>query len=159
MSLHDYTATMIDGQKKSLADFKGKVIVVVNTATKCGFAPQFAELERIYKDYKDDGLVIIGFPSNQFMNQEPGSNEEVKQVCSTEYGVTFPLTEKVDVKGPNIHPIFDYLTSEKKGFLNEQIKWNFTKFLVDQNGEVVERYAPKTSPDKIEKDIKKLLNK
>ncbi|UCZ53605.1 glutathione peroxidase [Bacillus shivajii] len=157
MNLHDYKVTMIDGKTKDLAEYKGSVVLIVNTATKCGFAKQFSQLERLYEQYKDNGLVILGFPSNQFLNQEPGDNDEVLTACRKNYGVSFPLTEKVDVKGADIHPVFEFLTKAKPGLLNESIKWNFTKFLVNHNGDVVARYAPKTKPEAIESKIKELL--
>jgi glutathione peroxidase len=158
MSFYDLKAKDSFGQNKSMDNYKGKVVLVVNTASKCGFTPQFEGLEELYKTYASQGLEIIGFPCNQFKEQEPGSQDEIVQFCQLNYGVTFEIFEKVDVKGTNIHPIFDYLTSEKKGALgSKDIKWNFTKFLIDQEGNVVKRFAPTDTPKKIEKHIKNLL--
>ncbi|MCK8059672.1 MULTISPECIES: glutathione peroxidase [unclassified Fusibacter] len=155
-----YQLEAVDGfnKVKSMQAYKGKVVLVVNTASKCGFTPQFEGLEELYKTYKDQGLEILGFPCNQFKEQEPGSQDEIVQFCQLNYGVTFEIFEKVDVKGENIHPIFDYLTNQKKGALgSKDVKWNFTKFLIDQNGKVVKRFAPTDTPKKIEKSIKELL--
>lgn len=148
---------MINGENKSLADYEGKVLLIVNTATKCGFAPQFNELQKLYDTYKDNNFEVLGFPSNQFMNQEPGTNEEMAERCKLNFGVTFTLFKKVDVKGDNAHPLFNYLTKETKGILTPKIKWNFTKFLINKNGNVVKRYGPTKSPLKIKEDIKNLL--
>jgi len=157
-SVHDFSATTIDGKPRKLADYKGKVLLVVNTASKCGFTPQYKGLEALYKKYKDKGLVVLGFPSNQFGAQEPGPESEIAEFCEMNFGVTFPLFSKVDVNGDAAHPLFKYLTSTKKGLLgSEGIKWNFTKFLVDKKGEVVERYAPTTKPEDLVKDIEKAL--
>ena len=157
-SVYDFSATTIDGKPRKLADYKGKVLLVVNTASKCGFTPQYKGLEALYKKYKDKGLVVLGFPSNQFGAQEPGPESEIAEFCEMNYGVTFPLFSKVDVNGDAAHPLFKYLTSTKKGLLgSEGIKWNFTKFLVDKKGEVVERYAPTTKPEDLVKDIEKAL--
>ncbi|SES97681.1 glutathione peroxidase [Oceanobacillus limi] len=158
MSVYDYSATTMNGEEKSLADYKGKVLLVVNTASECGFTPQFEGLQNLYKDYQDQGLEILGFPSNQFGNQDPGSNEEISTFCQRNYGVTFPMFHKIDVKGDTKHPLFAYLTNEAKGLLSKEIKWNFTKFLIDKNGNVVNRYAPQTKPESIKQDIEKLLN-
>ncbi len=147
----------IYGKEVSMEEYKGKVILVVNVASKCGFTPQYKGLEKLYKTYKDKGFVILGFPSNQFAHQEPGSNEEIKSFCKLNYGVTFPLFSKIDVNGKNTHPVYKYLKSKKKGFLGEAIKWNFTKFLIDSNGNVIKRYGSSFKPEKIEKDIEKLL--
>ncbi|OIJ14336.1 glutathione peroxidase [Anaerobacillus alkalilacustris] len=157
MSIYKFSALMINGDNKSLADYEGKVLLVVNTATKCGFAPQFNELQKLYDTYKENNFEVLGFPSNQFMNQEPGTNEEMAERCKLNFGVTFTLFKKVDVKGDNTHPLFNYLTMETKGILTPKIKWNFTKFLINKNGNVVKRYGPTTSPLKIEEDIKNLL--
>jgi glutathione peroxidase len=157
-SVYDFSATTIDGKPRKLADYKGKVLLVVNTASKCGFTPQYKGLEALYKKYKDKGLVVLGFPSNQFGAQEPGPESEIAEFCEMNFGVTFPLFSKVDVNGDAAHPLFKYLTSTKKGLLgSEGIKWNFTKFLVDKKGEVVERYAPTTKPEDLVKDIEKAL--
>lgn len=130
----------------------------MNTASKCGLTPQFEELEQLYKEYKEKGLEILGFPCNQFANQDPGTNEEVHQFCQLNYGVTFTMFEKIDVNGDNAHPLYKFLTSQAKGVLNSRIKWNFTKFLIDTEGNVVKRYAPTVLPSKIKDDIKKLFN-
>lgn len=148
----------IKGNATPLSEFQGKVMLIVNTASKCGFTPQFKGLEKLYQSYKDQGLVILGFPCNQFLNQDPGSNAEIGEFCSLNYGVSFPMFGKVEVNGENAHPLYKFLKSEQKGLLgSEAIKWNFTKFLVDQNGKVLKRYAPNTEPKDIEADIKKLV--
>jgi glutathione peroxidase len=157
MSVYDFSAVTINGEEKSLSDYRGKVLLIVNTASKCGFTPQYQELQKLYEQYRDKGLEILGFPCNQFGNQEPGSNEEIASFCQLNYGVSFPLFAKVDVKGPDAHPLFRYLTEQAPGFWNKEIKWNFTKFLVDRDGNVVKRYAPTTSPRKMEKDIEQLI--
>lgn len=157
MTVYDYSAVTIDGKEVSLKDYAGKVLVIVNTASKCGFAPQLEQLQELYKDYQDNGLVILGFPSNQFMNQEPGSNEEIAAVCQRNYGVSFPMFDKVKVNGPDAHPLYKHLTSQAGGLFSKNIKWNFTKFLVDAEGNVVERFAPKTSPLDMKPAIEKLL--
>jgi glutathione peroxidase len=159
MNFYNYSATNIVGKDVNMEAYKGKVVMVVNTASKCGLTPQFEELEQLYKEYKQDGLEILGFPCNQFANQDPGTNEEVQEFCQLNYGVTFPMFGKVDVNGENAHPLYKYLTSEKKGLLNKKVKWNFTKFLIDAEGNVVKRYAPTVKPLKIKADIEKLLNK
>ncbi len=146
-----------DGTTKSLADYKGHPLLIVNTASKCGFVGQFKELQNLYEDYHEKGLVVLGFPSDNFNNQEFADIDETMNFCQMNYGVTFPMFAKVDVKGKAIDPLFEFLTSEQKGFLTEGIKWNFTKFLVDKNGHVVERIAPKTSPLKMKKKIEELL--
>lgn len=157
MSVYNYKAKTIQGDEKSLADYNGKVLLIVNTASECGFTPQFQELQELYKKYNTKGLEILGFPCNQFGEQDPGADTQIAQFCEKNYGVTFPMFSKVDVKGENAHPLFSYLTSEKKGLLTEQIKWNFTKFLIDKNGQVVERYAPQKKPATLEKQIEALL--
>ncbi|RZU46918.1 glutathione peroxidase [Fluviicoccus keumensis] len=157
-NIYDFTATTITGQEKPMAEFKGKVVLVVNTASKCGLTPQFKGLEALYETYKDKGLMVLGFPCNQFANQDPAGNDEISQFCELNYGVTFPMFAKIDVNGDSAHPLFKHLKSSAPGLLgSEAIKWNFTKFLVDRNGNVVERYAPTTEPEKISKDIEKLL--
>ena len=133
-------------------------VLVVNTASKCGFTPQLKDLEDLYKEYKDSGVEILGFPCNQFLNQEPGDNNEVKNFCQINYGVTFNMFEKIDVNGSNAHPIYKYLKDQEKGILTKDIKWNFTKFLIDRNGNVIKRYSPTTSPLKIKEDIEKILS-
>lgn len=157
MTVHNYSVKTMSGAEKSLADYKGKVLLIVNTASKCGFTPQFKELQELYDAYKDSGLEVLGFPCNQFGGQDPGSNEEIAQFCEKNYGVTFPMFSKIDVKGDGAHPLFQYLTDEAKGMLTKQIKWNFTKFLVNQEGEVVKRFAPQTKPKQIEKEIENIL--
>jgi len=159
MSIYQFSAKTIDGNELSLQTFKGKVLLIVNTASKCGFTPQYKELQYLYEKYQNYGFEILAFPSNQFGEQEPGTEEEIKQFCSLNYGVTFQLFSKTDVKGRAIHPLFKYLTEEAPGLLGlEGIKWNFTKFLVDKSGNVYKRYAPNTVPSKIEKDIENLLS-
>lgn len=139
--------------------FKGKVVLVVNTASKCGLTPQYEGLETLYRKHKDEGLVILGFPCNQFGNQEPGGKKEIEEGCLINYGVSFPVFDKVDVNGDNAHPVFKYLKSELGSILGSRIKWNFTKFLIDANGKPVKRFAPITKPEKIEPYVEKLLAK
>lgn len=156
--IYDFNAKDIDGNIVDFNVFRHKVLLIVNTASKCGFTKQYVELEELYKKYKDQGLEILGFPCNQFSSQEPGNEEEIKQFCSLTYDVTFKMFSKIDVNGDNQHPLYSYLKSAKSGLLGmESIKWNFTKFLVNKEGEVVERYAPITTPLKIEDKIKQLL--
>ncbi|MBQ9442008.1 MAG: glutathione peroxidase [Selenomonadaceae bacterium] len=181
MSIYDFTVKTNKGVEKNLGDYKGKVLLIVNTASKCGFTPQFEELQELYKTYKDRGLEILGFPCNQFAEQDPGTAEEIQSFCKLNYGVTFQIFEKGDVRGETAQPLFKYLTAQKgfKGFdkshpiaekLEEAlqknfpeylegdgIKWNFTKFLIDKNGNVVERFEPTTTPKSIAADIEKLL--
>jgi len=157
MSFYNLEVNTPDGEVLSMADYKGKVILVVNTATQCGLTPQFTGLEDLHQKYGEKGLVVIGFPCNQFRNQEPETNESMVQYCQKNHGVTFQLTEKIDVNGPATHPIFSYLKKELGGILGRKIKWNFTKFLIDRNGQPKKRFAPTTKPMKIEKDIVKLL--
>lgn len=158
MSVFDYNATTIQGVEKPLEDYKGKVLLIVNTASECGFTPQFEGLQNLYEEYKDRDLEVLGFPCNQYGKQDPGENSEIEEYCKINYGVTFQMFDKVDVKGDNAHPLFTYLTSEAKGMVTKEIKWNFTKFLINKDGEVVDRYAPQTKPDKITGDIEALLN-
>ena len=157
MTVYSFTVKTMDGTEKSLADYKGKVLLIVNTASRCGFTPQFQGLQDLYDTYKDKGFEILGFPCNQFGKQEPDSNEEILNFCQTNYGVTFPMFQKIDVNGENAHPLFQYLKKATKGMLTENIKWNFTKFLVNKEGEAVERFAPQTKPESIAKHIEKLL--
>lgn len=159
MTVYDFQVETIKGKEQSLDDYKGKVLVIVNTASKCGFTPQYEGLQQLYDLYKEDGLEILGFPSNQFMNQEPGTNEEITQFCNLNYGVSFPMFSKVNVRGKEVHPLFRYLTSEAPGTLTPQVKWNFTKFLISRNGKVVGRFAPQTPPKKMEEAIKNELAK
>ena len=156
-TIYDFTLPLLDGKAAPLADYKGKVVLVVNVASRCGFTPQYSALESIYEKYKDQGFVIIGFPANNFGGQEPGTNEEIKTFCQTKYSVTFPVYGKVSVKGDDQTPLYTYLTREANPALAGDIKWNFTKFLVDRSGKVVERYAPNAEPDSIRPDIEKLL--
>lgn len=157
MSVYNFQVTTINGNEKSLADYKGKVLLIVNTASKCGFTPQFNGLQQLYDTYKDKGFYVLGFPCNQFNNQDPGSDEEITQFCQINYGVTFPMFSKVKVKGENTHPLFKYLTEQAKGMFTKHIKWNFTKFLVNKQGGVINRYAPQTKPEQIKKDIEAVL--
>lgn len=180
MSIYDFKYRTIEGKDASLADFKGKPILIVNTASECGFTPQYEGLENLYKEFKDQGLVVIGFPCNQFNGQEPGSNDQVKEFCSVRYGVTFPLSEKIDVRGEGIDPLYKYLTSntEFKGFGtgemadlldgiakdlykdeygDSSIKWNFTKFLIGKDGNIINRYEPTVEPASLVDDIKNAL--
>jgi glutathione peroxidase len=158
-TVYDFTVTKANGEKQSLQDYAGKVLLIVNTASKCGFTPQFAGLQRLYEKYKDQGLEILGFPCDQFMKQEFDDIGQTTQFCQMNYGVTFPIFAKVDVNGDKADPLFTYLKSQKKGWFSGRIKWNFTKFLADRQGHVVSRYAPATKPEKIEADIVKLLKK
>ncbi|MFO1270509.1 MAG: glutathione peroxidase [Rubrivivax sp.] len=157
-SVYDFEALSIDGQTASLASQRGKVLLIVNTASACGFTPQFAGLEKLWETYRDRGLVVVGFPSNEFGGQDPGSNAEISQFCQLNYGVSFPMMAKVKVNGSQAHPLWKWLTSEAKGILGTQaIKWNFTKFLVGRDGQVLKRYAPTDTPESIAKDIEKAL--
>ena len=146
-SIYDIGATTLQGKDIDLADYKGKTLLIVNTASKCGFTPQFAGLETLYEKHKDKGLVILGFPCNQFADQEPGDEKSIAEGCVLNYGVTFPMFAKIDVNGSEAHPLYQFLKKEKGG----DIKWNFTKFLVDNKGEVIKRFSPITKPEKIEK--------
>lgn len=157
MSFYDFKINKPNGDKLELNNFKGKLILAVNTASKCGLAPQFKGLEELHQKYKNKGLVVLGFPSSQFLNQEPETNESVEEACEANFGVTFQLTEKIDVNGSNTHAIFKHLKSKKGGFFGSRIKWNFTKFLISSEGKVIRRYAPTTTPDQIERDIISLL--
>jgi len=156
-TFYNLAAKSITGEEISMSKYKGKVVLIVNTASKCGFTPQYEGLEKIYKTYKDQGLVILGFPCNQFGNQEPGTEEDIQKGCMVNYGVTFQMFSKIEVNGEGTHPLYKYLKSEKKGILGKNIKWNFTKFLIDRNGKVVKRYSPTTKPESIASKIEKLL--
>lgn len=158
MTFYEYSAKNMDGDEVSMETYRGKVLLIVNTASKCGFTPQFKELEALYGEYKEKGFEILGFPSNQFAGQDPGSNEEILNFCQLNYGVTFTMFEKIDVNGKDAHPLYDFLKSQTSALLGTGIKWNFTKFLVDAEGKVVERYAPTISPLALKEDIEKLLN-
>jgi len=155
---YDFSAKTIDGSEQKLTDFSGKPMLIVNVASKCGFTPQYTGLEAMYRKFKDKGLVVLGFPCDQFGHQEPGNEAEIKNFCSLTYDVSFPMYAKVDVNGSHAHPLYKWLKEEKSGFLGlEAIKWNFTKFLVDRHGNVVKRYAPTDTPEKIEKDLGSVL--
>lgn len=156
-TIYDFTATNSNGEDVSLREYEGKPMIIVNTASKCGFTPQFKELQELYEEYKDQGLVVLGFPSDQFNDQEFADMKDTMEFCQLNYGVSFPMFKKIDVKGDQAHPLFEYLVSQKKGLLTEDIKWNFTKFLVDPDGKVVKRYAPQSSPKKIEDDLLKYI--
>ena len=158
MSIHDFQARTLDGEEKNLADFRGKVLLIVNTASKCGFTPQYQGLQKLYDNFADRGLEVLGFPCNQFGHQEPGGAGEIGAFREKNYGVGFPMFDKIDVNGDDAHPLFRFLKAEAPGVLGtEAIKWNFTKFLVDRDGRVVRRYAPKDKPEKIADDIEALL--
>jgi glutathione peroxidase len=157
-SVYDFSARTIDGDEKKLDAYKGKTMLVVNVASKCGFTPQYKGLEEMYEKFSDKGLVVLGFPCDQFGHQEPGDEAEIKNFCALTYDVKFPMFAKVDVNGESAHPLYKYLKTEAKGVLGtESIKWNFTKFLIDKNGHVVKRYAPLDTPASIEKDIAPIL--
>lgn len=156
-SVYDFSATTNSGVDQALIDYKGKVLLVVNTASQCGFTPQYKGLEELYKTYVDRGLVVLGFPCDQFGNQEPGGDDEIADFCELNFGVTFPLYSKVDVNGSGAHPLFRWMRSEKKGTLGTKIRWNFTKFLIDADGDVVKRYGSTTKPEDISADIEALL--
>jgi glutathione peroxidase len=149
-SFYDFKAKTLGGKEISMEEYKGKTVLVVNTASKCGFTPQFAGLEELYMKYNDKGLVILGFPCNQFANQEPGDEKSISEGCLLNYGVTFPMFSKIDVNGPDAHPLYKYLKSALPGLLSNRIKWNFTKFLIDGEGKPVKRFSPATEPGKID---------
>ena len=160
MSIYDFNVKRISGEEISISHYKGKVLLIVNVASKCGFTPQYDGLEELYQSYKDQGLEVLGFPCNQFGAQEPGTHEEIVNFCRVNYGVSFDMFEKIDVNGDNTHPLYAHIKSAATGFLgSESIKWNFTKFLVDKEGNVVERYGSATKPASIAEDIEKLLAK
>ena len=156
-TIYDFAALTNRGVEKSFADYRGKVLLIVNTASKCGFTPQYKELEALYQKYKDAGLVVIGFPCDQFAHQEPGTDTEIEQFCQINFGVTFPLMKKIEVNGENEHPLYTFLKAQAGDCFGRNIKWNFTKFLVSRDGSVIKRYAPATQPMKIEKDIVEML--
>ena len=156
-SLYDFTAQTLDGKPAPLSDYKGRVVLIVNTASKCGFTPQYEGLEALWRAYKDRGLTILGFPSNQFGAQEPGNADEIRNFCSTTYDVSFPMMAKIDVNGPKADPLYAWLKTQKGGLLGSSIKWNFTKFLVDKTGKVVGRFAPTDTPRSLKGAIEKLL--
>lgn len=158
-SLYDFEVEKIDGNKQSMADFSNKVLLIVNTASKCGFTPQYEGLEQLYREYRDKGLEILAFPCNQFGGQEPGSAEEIQQFCDLNYHTSFPLFKKVDVNGDQAAPLYDFLKDKARGVLgSKSIKWNFTKFLADKQGNVVRRYGSTTKPEEIRQDIEALLS-
>ena len=158
MTIYDYSAQRLDGTEESLSTYRGQVLLIVNTASQCGFTPQYAGLEKLYEKLQGDGLTILGFPCNQFGAQEPGSEAEIGQFCLKNYGVTFPMFAKIEVNGEGAHPLYKYLKDAKPGVLGtEGIKWNFTKFLIGRDGEPVARYAPQTKPEELEEPIRKLL--
>jgi glutathione peroxidase len=157
MNIYDFTVLDTKKNEVKLDEYKGKVLLVVNTATGCGFTPQYEALENLYKKYQDQGLVIVGFPCDQFAHQEPGSDEEIAEFCRINHGVTFPLMSKIEVNGDGAHPIYQYLKSAAKGTFGNAIKWNFTKFLISRDGKTVKRYAPTVTPEKMEKDIQEML--
>lgn len=157
-SAYDFSAKTLDGADEPLSNYRGKALLIVNTASKCGFTPQYAGLEKLYESYKDKGLVVLGFPCDQFGHQEPGDAAEIRDFCSLTYDVKFPMYDKVEVNGAHAHPLWKWLKQEKSGLLGlEGIKWNFTKFLIDKTGAVVKRYAPTDTPDNIEKDLASVL--
>jgi glutathione peroxidase len=157
-SVYEFSAPMLDGHAVSLDEFRGRVLLIVNTASQCGFTPQYAGLEELYRTYKERGLEVLGFPCNQFGAQEPGSAEQIGAFCEKNYGVSFPIFAKIDVNGPSAHPLYEFLKGEKHGiFGTEKIKWNFTKFLVDRQGKVVERFGPSTEPKALAGPIEDLL--
>jgi len=158
-SIHDFEALSIDGKPVPLAQFKGRPMLIVNTASACGFTPQFGGLEKLHKTYGARGLVVLGFPCNQFGSQDPGTNDEIASFCQRNYGVSFPMMEKIHVNGTDAHPLYQWLTAEAPGLLGSKaIKWNFTKFLVGQDGRVINRYAPQDAPEKLAADIEAALN-
>jgi glutathione peroxidase len=159
MSVYDFTAKLNNGSDQSLAAYRGKVLLIVNTASECGFTPQYKGLQELHAKYHDQGLEILGFPCDQFGHQEPGSDADIRSFCDLNYGVEFPLFSKIEVNGNNAHPLYKFLKSEKSGILGDNIKWNFTKFLVDKQGNVVERFAPTTTPEKMWDDIERELAK
>lgn len=156
-SLGDFSATTITGEEQPLAEYAGKVVLVVNTASQCGFTPQYTGLEQVWQKYRDQGFVVLGFPCNQFGHQEPGDEQTIAGFCERNYGVSFPMFAKVDVNGSDAHPLFDWLRTEKGGLLGSRIKWNFTKFLIGRDGQVVKRYAPATTPESLTDDIEAAL--
>ncbi len=159
-SVYDFTVTTIAGEEQNLADYKGKILLIVNSASKCGFTPQFEGLEELYQKFSGKGFEILGFPCNQFGGQDPGSEKEILEFCQVNYGVTFPMFSKIEVNGENTHPLYRYLKTAAPGILgSENIKWNFTKFLIDTNGKVLQRFASSTTPKDIEKHIIKLIEK
>ncbi len=157
-SIYDFEAATIQGSNNKLEQYRGKVLLIINTASKCGLTPQFEGLEALYNQYKDKGLAIIGFPCNQFGQQDPGNNDEIQEFCQMNYGVSFPMYAKIDVNGSDTHPLYQYLKDEAPGLMgSKKIKWNFTKFLVNKEGDVIKRFAPATKPEKLANAIEKAL--
>ena len=158
MTVYDFSAKTITGEEKSLRDYEGKVLLIVNVASKCGFTPQYKGLQSVYEKYKEQGFEILGFPCNQFGGQEPGTEEDITSFCELNYGVSFPMFAKVDVKGEGAHPLYIYMTEQAPGIFGmKAVKWNFTKFLIGRDGKVIDRFAPKTKPADLEKEIEKIL--
>lgn len=158
-TIYDFAAEKLEGGEQALSDYQGKVLLIVNTASKCGFTPQFEGLEKVFQKYQAQGLVVLGFPCNQFAGQDPGNNSEIGEFCQRNYGVSFPMFAKIDVNGSDAHPIYKFLTKEAKGILGtEAVKWNFTKFLVGRDGNVIDRFATATKPEDMAKDIEKALS-
>jgi len=158
MVIYDFEVKQLNGELTSLRKYEGKVILIVNTASKCGLTPQYEQLQTLYERYRNEGLVVLGFPCNQFMNQEPGDDLEIEGFCRLNFGVTFPVFSKINVNGQNAHPLFKYLTEQVPGVMgSKSIKWNFTKFLIDRQGKIVKRFSPQTKPFDIEEEIKHLL--
>ncbi len=156
-TFYDYEANSLAGETINMSSYQGKVVLIVNTASKCGFTPQYTGLQKLYEDHHDDGLEILGFPCNQFGKQEPGDADTIKNECLINYGVTFQMFQKIHVNGKKAHPLYDYLKGELKGSIGKSIRWNFTKFLLDRTGKPIKRFSPNTTPEQIEKDIIKLL--
>lgn len=156
-SIYDFSVPTSSGDQQSLRDYQGKVVLIVNTASKCGFTPQYEGLQRLHDKYSERGLVVVAMPCNQFGAQEPGSNADVQEFCQLNYGLSFPVTGKIEVNGSGQHPLYAHLTKQAKGLITDSIKWNFTKFLVNRNGQVIERFAPVTKPEAISKNIEELL--
>jgi len=160
MNIYDYSFKNVQDSDVSMADYKGKILLIVNTASECGLTGQYEGLEEIYETYKADGVEVLGFPCNQFAGQEPGSDAEIQEFCKMKFGIKFPVFKKIEVNGKNTHPLYQYLKDQAPGILgSKMIKWNFTKFLVDRDGKVLKRFAPKDKPEKIEKELRKLLKK
>lgn len=158
MTVYNFSAKTINGEEKSLREYEGKVLLIVNVASKCGFTPQYKGLQAIYEKYKEQEFEILGFPCNQFGRQEPGTEEEIISFCELNYGVSFPMFAKVDVKGDSAHPLYTYMTDQAPGILGmKAVKWNFTKFLIGRDGKVIDRFAPQTKPEELEKEIEKIL--
>lgn len=159
LSIYEFEVTTIDGRRQTLAEYRGRVLLVVNVASRCGFTPQYAGLEELYRKYRERGLAVLGFPCDQFGNQEPGDEMEIKEFCRLNYDVTFPLFAKIEVNGSGADPLYKYLANARRGFLGSRwIKWNFTKFLIDREGNVVRRFGPMVRPEKIERDLVRLLD-